>query len=99
MTFDDITRTVNLALCTTVLLMLAYRRSRYPYRYPRGGLRRDIWAMTFLWALAMFVGTIEMLFEFDTAFRVYLIAAALLTSLSILLRPERNDQDWDNTSY
>lgn len=83
----EIFRYVNLILGIFVLVWLLVRRYLKPAWFPRGGLRKDIWAMAVLWTLALIVGTFEQLYRTDTYLRVGFSLAALLTTISILLRP------------
>lgn len=83
----EIVRYVNLILGVLVLGWLLVRRYLKPEWFPRGGLRRDIWAMAVLWTMALIVGTFEQLYRTDTYLRVGFSLAALLTTISILLRP------------
>lgn len=88
---DEIFRTINLLLGAAIFLWLTTRRIRHPEWYPRGSMRRDIWAMALCWVLALLVGTFEQLFETETVFRIWVSMAALLTTLAILIRPQ---EDW-----
>src|SRR4051794_31857009 len=91
MNLPEILRSINLLLALVVLAWLLLRRVRHPEWYPRGGLRRDIWAMALCWDLALLVGTFEQLVETGTYVRVVVSMAAVLTTISILVRPR---EDW-----
>jgi fucose 4-O-acetylase-like acetyltransferase len=88
---EDILRIINLVLAVFVFSWLLLRRFFNSVNYPEGSIRRDIWTMAMFWTLATTIGTSEQLFETDTYFRVGFTLAALLTTLSILIRPK---DDW-----
>lgn len=96
----DWLRLINLLIALLVLLWLVGRRFLHKSWYPRGGLRRDIWTMAFLWDLALIVSTIENLVDTGTYIRVVLSMAAVLTTLAILIRPrsEWPGPDWKSKS-
>ena len=87
----DLLRGVNLVLALVVFFWLTGRRLRHPDWFPRGGLRRDIWAMAFCWDLALITASAENLIHADTFIRVGVSMAAIITTLAILLRPAK---DW-----
>lgn len=94
--FDDMLRAANLLFALLVLLWLVGRRIKHPEYYPRGGLRRDIWVMAFLWDLVLIVGSLELLIGTGTYVRVGLAMAAVLTTLAILVRPK---SDWPTPDW
>lgn len=92
----DILRSINLFLSAVVFLWMTIRRFKFPKQYPRGGLRRDVWAMAYLWNLTLLVGTLELLLNTGTYVRVGIAMAAVLTTLSLLIRPR---EDWPKPDW
>ena len=86
---EDILRIINLVLAILTIVWLVIRRLRNRGDYGRGSLRRDIWTSSFLWFLAAIVGTYEQLFDTGTYFRVVFTLGAILTTISILARPNK----------
>lgn len=87
---SDIGRGLNLFLSVVALIWLLNRRI-YNRNLYHGGVRNDIWLIAVSWCGAVGVGTFEQLFNTGTTIRVMLSTVALVVTIRLLWR---NNRDW-----
>lgn len=84
-TYVTIARVLNVIFgCVGILLLL--RKAHY-YWGDYHSRTKDVWWVLFSWCLAIVLGTIEVLLNWDTQFRVLFTFFALVLTIKVISRP------------
>lgn len=83
--WEDVVRWCNVALAAVSLVLLGRKAVLYWDGYQQR--TRDFWWVLSCWCLVIILGTLEILLEWDTEFRVLFTMGALLLTVKVVLRP------------
>src|ERR1700754_2587646 len=84
MDYDTAVRVINVTLALVCLTGLGYKMAKHWSKYQ--SRTKDFWWVLTAWSLAVFLGSIEVLLEWSTDFRVFFTLFALALTARVIFQ-------------